>query len=100
MMCYNAVIRFAEKRFIHTGYCFRGDIPAERFLIKDFFEDAVKSCRSCGIDATRESTLLAREQLDVVMFFANSSLNCLCLLNDVYMTAELWHKVRMFFLKN
>eukprot|EP00242_Pyramimonas_sp_CCMP2087_P002962 CAMPEP_0198232452 /NCGR_PEP_ID=MMETSP1445-20131203/115740_1 /TAXON_ID=36898 /ORGANISM="Pyramimonas sp., Strain CCMP2087" /LENGTH=369 /DNA_ID=CAMNT_0043913129 /DNA_START=273 /DNA_END=1379 /DNA_ORIENTATION=+ len=74
-----------------AGYCFRGDIPAEPFLITDFVEDAVKSCLSCGIRATRASTLLARNQLDMAMFFANSSLNCLCFLNDVHLTAEFWH---------
>jgi len=98
-MVYN-VVGYAEKRFMHAGYCFRGDIPTEPFLITDFVEDAVKSCRSCGIDATRASTSLAREQLDMAMFFANSSLNCLCFLNDVHMTPEFWHKVRMLFLRS
>jgi hypothetical protein len=65
---------------MHTGYCFRGDIPSEPFLIADFVENAVKSCRSCGINATNARTLLAREQLDMAMFFTNSSLDCLCVL--------------------
>jgi hypothetical protein len=94
------VYRYAEKLFMHTGYGFREDIPTEPFLIIDLVEDAVKSCTSCGIMATRASTLLAREQLDMATFFANSSLNCLCFLNDVIMTAEFWHKVRMFFLRS
>jgi hypothetical protein len=67
-MFYNAVIRFAEKRFMHTECCFREDISVEPFLVIYFEDDAVKSCRSCGIDATRENTLLAREQLDIAKF--------------------------------
>ena len=84
---------------MHTGYCFRGDIPDEPFLITDVVEDAVKSCRSCGVDATRASTFLAREQLDLATFFANASLNCLSFLNDVRLTDDVWHKVRMFVLR-
>eukprot|EP00242_Pyramimonas_sp_CCMP2087_P003605 CAMPEP_0198233494 /NCGR_PEP_ID=MMETSP1445-20131203/116268_1 /TAXON_ID=36898 /ORGANISM="Pyramimonas sp., Strain CCMP2087" /LENGTH=358 /DNA_ID=CAMNT_0043914189 /DNA_START=375 /DNA_END=1448 /DNA_ORIENTATION=+ len=75
-----------------AGYCFRVDIPAEAFLIADLVDDAVKTCRSCGIKATRETTYLASKQLDMAVFYANSSLNCLSFLNDVQLTADFWHK--------
>jgi len=75
-----------------AGYCFRVDIPAEAFLIADLVDDAVKTCRSCGIKATRETTYLASKQLDMAVFYANSSLNCLSFLNDVRLTDDVWHK--------